>query len=420
MLGIWWIPMLARLRPTLDFMPSPVPDKPGLLIRDPFYFSDATLIIPPVLVESLTYFDGAHSSLDLREHLVRLTGDLDVSGLEQHLIDTLSEAGFLEDESFFRRKEAAERSFAAAPTRESVHAGTGYPENPAELTSTLREYLIGNGVGNGAVPAAPQERVRAIAAPHVSPFGGIDSYRAAYASLTPAHAEKTFVILGTSHYGQPDRFGLTRKPFVTPFGETSTNLDLVDEIARVAGDGALMEDYCHAIEHSIEFQVVFLQHLFGPKVRVLPVLCGAFSHGMKAGAQPDIDQGVRRTIGALGDIAAREGDKLLWVLGIDMAHMGRRYGDHFEAAADRAEMEEVAQRDRLRIERMEQGDAAGFWEQVRENRSHGHDDLKWCGASPIYTFLRAMPDVRGTLLHYQQWNIDPQSVVSFAGLRFHS
>src|ERR1700676_5588315 len=98
--------MLARLRPTLDFMPSPVPEKPGLLIRDPFQFSDAALVIPPVLVESLTYFDGTRSSLDLREHLVRLTGDLEVGELQQHLIDTLSEAGFLEDESFLRRKEA--------------------------------------------------------------------------------------------------------------------------------------------------------------------------------------------------------------------------------------------------------------------------------------------------------------------------
>jgi AmmeMemoRadiSam system protein B len=409
MLGIWSFFMLARLRPTLDFMPSPVPDKPGLLIRDPFRFSDATLIIPPVLVESLTYFDGARSSLDLREHLVRLTGDLDVGGLEQHLIDTLSGAGFLEDESFFRRKEEAERAFAVAPTREPAHAGTGYPEDPARLTSTLRGYLTGGTV-------APSGKLRAIAAPHVSPFGGIDSYRAAYASLTRTDADRTFVILGTSHYGQPDRFGLTRKPFVTPFGETGTNLALVDEIARVAGDGALMEDYCHAIEHSIEFQVVFLQHLFGPNVRVVPVLCGAFSRGMLNGARPEDDEAVRRTIGALGNIAAREGDRLLWVLGVDMAHMGRRYGDGFEASADRGQMEEVSRRDRSRIERMEQGDAAGFWEQVREN----HDDLKWCGASPIYTFLNAMPETRGKLLHYQQWNIDPQSVVSFAGLRFHS
>ena len=410
MLGIWPFVMLARLRPTLDFMPSPVPDKPGLLIRDPFYFSDATLIIPPVLVESLTYFDGTRTPLDLREHLVRLTGDLDVAGLEQHLIDTLSEAGFLEDENFFRRKEEAERAFASAPAREPAHAGTGYPEDPAELTSTLRGYLQGN------LSAAPTDRVRAIAAPHVSPYGGVDSYRAAYASLTPADADRTFVVLGTSHYGQPDRFGLTRKAFATPLGVTRTDLALVDEIASAAGDSALMEDYCHAVEHSIEFQVVFLQHLFGPDVRVVPVLCGAFSRGMQPGARPEDDEGVQRTIGALGDLAAREGDRLLWVLGVDMAHMGQRYGDRFEAAADRGEMEEVARRDRSRIERMEHSDAAGFWEQVREN----HDDLKWCGASPIYTFLRALPDVRGSLLHYQQWNIDPHSVVSFAGMRFHS
>jgi AmmeMemoRadiSam system protein B len=401
--------MLARLRPTLDFMPSPVPDRPGLLIRDPFQFSEAALVIPPVLVESLTFFDGAHSSLDLREHLVLLTGDLDVSGLEQHLIDTLSSAGFLEDENFFRRKEETERAFADAPTRNPGHAGTGYPEDPAELTSTLRGYLNGSGT-------SPAGRVRAIAAPHVSPFGGIESYRAAYTSLSPGDGEKTFVVLGTSHYGQPDRFGLTRKPFVTPFGETGTDLALVDEIAHAAGDGALMEDYCHSVEHSIEFQVVFLQHLFGPGVRVLPMLCGAFSRGMQANAKPDDDEAVRRTIGALGDIAAREGDRLLWVLGVDMAHMGRRYGDHFEASAGRGEMEAVSQRDGLRIERIEQGDAAGFWEQVRENR----DDLKWCGASPIYTFLRALPDVRGNLLHYQQWNIDPHSVVSFAGMAFRS
>src|SRR5205085_8878268 len=105
---------------------------------------------------------------------------------------------------------------------------------------------------------------------------------------------------------------------------------------------------------------------------------------------------------------------LVWVLGVDMAHMGERYGDGFQALANRDDMEVVAHRDRVRIERMEQGDARGFWELVRENR----DDLKWCGSAPIYTFLKAVPEARGRLVRYQQWNIDPASVVSFAGIRF--
>ena len=60
------------------------------------------------------------------------------------------------------------------------------------------------------------------------------------------------------------------------------------------------------------------------------------------------------------------------------------------------------------------GDAAGFWDQVRGPL----DELKWCGASPFYVFLRAAGRVRGELRRYEQWNIDPASVVSFAGMVF--
>ena len=60
------------------------------------------------------------------------------------------------------------------------------------------------------------------------------------------------------------------------------------------------------------------------------------------------------------------------------------------------------------------GDADGVWEQVRENE----DDLKWCGAAPLYAFLEATAPRRDPLLRYEQWNIDPASVVSFAALAF--
>jgi hypothetical protein len=97
-----------------------------------------------------------------------------------------------------------------------------------------------------------------------------------------------------------------------------------------------------------------------------------------------------------------------------MAHMGRRYGDSFPAIADADEMAEVAVRDAARIERVEAGDADGFWSLVKEN----HDDLKWCGSAPLYTFLRSAPGARGSLRRYQQWNIDDQSVVSFGAMTF--
>ena len=46
------------------------------------------------------------------------------------------------------------------------------------------------------------------------------------------------------------------------------------------------------------------------------------------------------------------------------------------------------------------------------------DPLRWCGASPLYTLVAAVRPSQGALLHYEQWNIDPQSVVSCAALAF--
>src|SRR3954452_13673800 len=94
--------LLPRLRMDLDFMPSPFEDKPGLLIRDSYRYSDAVMIIPPPLIQCLACFDGEQTSLDLRQLLVRMTGELDVSAMEAHLRETLSTAGFLHDDIYER------------------------------------------------------------------------------------------------------------------------------------------------------------------------------------------------------------------------------------------------------------------------------------------------------------------------------
>jgi AmmeMemoRadiSam system protein B len=393
----------------LDFMPSPAEDRPGLLIRDPFQFTDAMLIIPPALVESLACFDGVQSDLDLRQALVRATGSFDVSTIQQNLVSTLREAGFLEDDSFAAMRDARRSAFAASPVREPAHAGSAYPDEPEALRDTLQRYMA-----DTAATARFDGNLLGIAAPHVSPEGGWHSYRDAYAVLRPEHRERTCVILATSHYGEPERFGLTRKNFATPLGTARTDTRLVDWLAERSGDAADLEDYCFSFEHTAEFQVVFLQHALGPDVKILPILCGPFAESLYRGGLPEKNDRVRRFFDALGELHAREGSRLLWVLGVDMAHIGARYGDRFRAQAHRGFLEEVAARDRLRMESINAGDSGAFWDQVQPN----HDDLKWCGSSPFYTFLKSVPGVRGESLRYEQWNIDEQSVVSFAGMAF--
>jgi AmmeMemoRadiSam system protein B len=392
---------------TLDFMPSPSPEHPGLFIRDPYKYSDAMLVIPPVLIECLECFDGTQTALDLRQRLFKLTGEFDLGGVDKNLIDTLSAAGFLEDEIFARMQHDRKQEFAASPVREPAHAGSAYPEDPSEMREVMNQFMQG---------AQPKENgnLFAIAAPHVSPVGGWQSYRAAYGQLRPEHKDRTFVILATSHYGDPETFGLTRKPFRTPLGDAQPDLAGIDFLAARGGAGVSMEDYCHSFEHTVELQVIFLQHILGPDVKILPILIGSFAHSIYQGGRPEDDDKVKAFFAALGELRERQGDDLFWVMGVDMAHMGARYQDQFEALAGQGRMQEVEARDRARIERINSLDADGYWDLIQENQ----DDLKWCGSSPFYTFLKTAPKSKGELLHYEQWNIDEQSVVSFAGMGF--
>jgi AmmeMemoRadiSam system protein B len=398
---------LPRLRMTLDFMPSPSPEHPGLLIRDPYRFSDAMLIIPPALVECLGCFDGLQSELDLRKRLVELTGEIDLGGVDRNLIDTLSAAGFLEDDAYSQMREHRVREFAASPLREPAHAGSAYPADTDETREVLNQYMSG-------ATTSTNGSLFAIAAPHVSPEGGWRSYRAAYSQLRPEHKNRTFVILATSHYGEAETFGLTRKPFRTPLGDAQPDLARIDWLASKGGDGIRMEDYCHSFEHTVELQVIFLQHMLGPDVKILPVLIGSFAHSIYQGGKPEHDTKVRAFFDAMGELGERDGDDLFYILGVDMAHMGVRYQDRFEAVAGEGRMMEVEARDRARIDRINSLDADGYWDLVQENQ----DDLKWCGSSPFYTFLKTSPKAKGDLLHYEQWNIDDRSVVSFAGIGF--
>jgi len=401
--------LLPRLRADIDVMPSPAPEQPGLLVRDPFRYSAAMLIIPPALVPSLAFLNGEQTDLDLKADLYCRTGQLVGGEVVENFVQALQAQGFLETAEYFEMREARQREFRDAPERAPCHAGSAYPDQPDALRGQFRKYL--NSAGD-ALPDPPE--VIGVAAPHVSPCGGWKSYGTAYRRLSPPLADKTFVVLGTSHYGHPERFGLTRKPFVTPLGTLEVDAPLVDWLAERAGDAVLMEDYCHAIEHSIEFQCVFLQHALGAPVRILPILCGPFFESLVTGRLPESHAGVERFLNALGELAEREAPRLFWILGIDLAHIGKRYGDRIAARAGEGRMTAVQAQDHERLQRACAGDREGFFALVHPEQ----DRLRWCGYSALYTFLKAVPEARGRQLHYEQWNIDPESVVSFAALEF--
>jgi AmmeMemoRadiSam system protein B len=404
---------LAPLRRDLDFFPSPDRGRPGLVIQDRSRYSDHQLIVPPPLVQVLELFDGQNTSLDLRAALTRITGELDISDVAAQLESTLSGAGFLQDDNFASIRDTRLREWRSAEVLIHSHSGPpNYPDDAAALKQKFDLWF-------NAVPKPDAKQVRAIASPHASPEAARRSYANAYAALAQSiskeqAAEKTFVILGTSHYGEMDRLGTTRKTFDTPVGRAPVNLSLLAELRRDGGAGVLDEDYFFSLEHSVEFQVVFLQYLYGPNVKILPLLCGSYARSIYLGGAPEQSDEVRRYLDALRALDAKHGEELVWVLGVDMAHIGKRYDDEAPATAYSGAMNAVEQQDRRRIDSLNAGEIDSFWAQVQE----GRDPLKWCGSAPFYTFLRAMPWARGELLDYEHWQIDPESVVTFGAMRF--
>jgi AmmeMemoRadiSam system protein B len=407
---------LAPLRTDLDAMPSPDPEQPGILLRDAAGYSSRALIIPPQLIRTLSFFDGQSTEDDLREFLVRSSGSFDVSEQLRNLVDTLAQSGFLVDENFRALQEKAHAEFAALEVKPPSFAGLAYPECPEDCRRFFDSFLE----GAEDKPLASTGRVLGIAAPHASFEGGPEVYRDAFHALRSLGsreemAGKTFVLLATSHYGEPGKFGVTRKPFLTPYGTTTPANELLDELAASAPDALVMEDFCHIREHSAEFHVVWLQHLFGAKVKVLPVLVGAFAKSIYLDQQPpENEPQVASFFRALRSLDAKYGDELVWVLSIDMAHMGPRYGDQSAFAPESMESASTEAKDRLRLEALQSGNAQQFWADVL----HQQDPLKWCGSSCLYTLLQLFPGMKTEALNYGQWHIDEESLVTFGALRF--
>ena len=390
---------LPRLRAELDILPSPEAGRPGILLRDPMGFASAVLRLPWVLAPALACLDGRHSLLDCQAAVSRQTGEIVPGEAITAMVQTLRQEGFLATPEFTALRERRQLEFAAAPVRQAAHAGSAYPAKAAELRRTLSGYLAG-------ASRDGQSGLVGLAAPHVSPFGGVEGYAAAYGRLPEDLTGRTLVILGTSHHGAWNRFGLTRKPFATPLGTAQPDLEAVEYLAQRAGDTCELEDYCHAIEHSIEFQLIFAQYAGATGAKVLPILCGPM-------AGPG--DGAEAFYAALGELAEFRQD-WFWLLGVDLAHIGRRYGGREAVQAGSAAAQEVERRDRERLAAVLAGEAGEFRRLAEEDWAGSRERLNWCGSSALYTFLRAMPRARGELLHYGQWNIDAQSIVSFAAI----
>jgi AmmeMemoRadiSam system protein B len=205
---------------------------------------------------------------------------------------------------------------------------------------------------------------------------------------------------------------LTRKSFETPLGVAETAEDIVEGLAgRCSGD-LFADELLHRSEHSIEFQVVMLQHVLGDRpFRIVPVLCGSTEALVGDDAAPTDVPAIREFLDAMRETVADLDGKVCTVAGADLAHMGRQFGHDFDLTPELMADVEVA--DRAMLDRVLDLDADGFYDNVRAD----DNARNVCGVPPIYALLQTTPASGCSLLSYHQATDTPlQRSVTFAAL----
>lgn len=384
-----------------------------VILRDPAQISEQMLVVSPEFLTLLPLFDGRHSLLDIQAELSKRFGRIFFNEELREIIEGLDEVHFLESDGFRDYHARLMGDFAAAKVRSPHHAGSAYPKEASDLFDTVSGfYLHPDGAG------APQSRtgrpVRALVAPHIDLRSGGPTYTHAYRALAEGPPPDLFVIMGTGHMGLPQMFSISPKDFETPLGVSPADGEFLEALKAQLAEPLFGEDLSHRHEHTIEFQLVFLHHLFRPAPpRILPILC-SFSY---ADLEPDSTsphrQWFARFVEAFKTVHRQTGRRICFVASVDFAHMGPRYGDSF--TPDETLIRDVKRKDREMLESILSGDPDAFFRYIASER----DQRRICGFPALYTLLHLLDGEKGRLLSHSHTVMDQtRSFVTYASAVF--
>jgi AmmeMemoRadiSam system protein B len=403
-----------KIRP-VEALPVEIDGEPLVYLRDPLGYASQGLLLPMPAFFIASLLDGTNSILDVQAAFARRFGELVLSDTVTDLVNQLDHHYYLEGERFTTLERETRERFACAPTRPLAHVGTCYSGDHDQLRAELDGFFT-----HPSGPGLPESRgggsgLRAIIAPHIDLRVGGPCYAWAYREVAERSDAELFVLLGTSHAPGSHPFIVTRKDFETPIGTVQTDTAFIDRLQHEYGGELFRDEILHRNEHSLEFQALFLQHVFGAHraFRIVPILVGSFHQLVAARRQPLEDPAIGSFVEALRRVLAQESRPVCLVAGVDFAHVGRKFGD--PEGLDPAFLGQVDADDRALFPPLERTDAAGFFDAV----SRDGDRRRICGLSPMYTLLATLGEARGRVLRYDRSDeTQTQSAVSFASLAF--
>ena len=395
-----------RARGDLEFFPVQSADGTAVMIRDRLGLVKEGRVIHLELYKLLTMLDGEISIRDIQFYLIRQQGGrlIPIEEVES-LLDGLDSSYLLDSSRYREARKKIISDFSAQKIRYCSHAGQSYPKEKEGLRYRLDAILA-----TQEVPSFPQGNITGLVAPHIDLEAGKRVYSSAYQAIKAIIPER-IIILGVGHSMQKEMFSLTSKTFETPLGKIETDGEMVLELKK-AGDRIVSnEDFPHRDEHSIEFQVIFLQRILqDASFTIIPILCGSL-----LGSLPEYSRKSYLSIGGefiklLADVARDE--RTIVVAGVDLSHVGPKFGHEMPAVSI---IDQSEGHDRKMLSFLCDMNAEGFWSESREVG----DRYNVCGFSALTCLLEILPPSHGHLLNYEIFKEDAtRSAVSFAAVVF--
>lgn len=399
-----------KLRWPLDIRQEVINQQQIVVLRCPLGISEQPLGLFAAVAPLLSRFTGQESREQIAAHFSvaqKLVDDL-VELLDQNLL--------LESPRFFEFEKEVHSRFKNSHTRRAALAGLSYPDSAGELRAELERIL--NHAASGTIIRPTNEQLICLKSPHIDYQRGEIAYGKTYSNLDQ-NAHDVFVIIGTSHQYSRLLFQLTAKSFESPLGTLTCDQQIVAEIAGSYGlERSFADEILHRREHSLELQVPFVA-LRSAQAKIVPILVGSFHHMLNSGKYPEqVDEYDCMLTGLADSLRKRQASRVCVIAGVDMAHIGRYFGD--KKSLTSADLENVRARDMNYLDAITANAKHKLFDHIAEDE----DARRICGFPTMYCVLdlfeRLGWSYRAQLFEYRQ-AVDYASdcAVTFAGMGFY-